>query len=250
MIRKILVIATSTLFAVSAASAAWEAIDTFEDYADQAALEAVWSVDLDPDGEGGGISVIADPTDAGNMVMQHTAGATTAETGSYNHRAWRTMPAVASGKATIYLRFAVPNVTIDGTELAGVVDEVWGITPVDEPTAYGDYSMLSRQEFDFSLDVYNTDTYVLMTDNLPGNTWYEWWYSFDHDTRTFDAYIKGGTLYPEMTKLNADPFGYRNATIEPLDTILLTSSAGTPSCRRLWMRPLLMISTSIRLVKT
>ena len=61
--------------------------------------------------------------------------------------------------------------------------------PVDEPTAYGDYSMLSRQEFDFSLDVYNTDGYILHNEALPGNTWYEWWYVFDHDTRTFETLV-------------------------------------------------------------
>ena len=226
--RKIIATTLSSVLVATAANAAWQTVDDFEGYADQAALQAVWTEDADTDGSGGEISVVADPFDATNKVLRKPQGVTTNDTGgTYNHRAWRSIPAVVSGKATFYLRFAVPDILAGDVTVPGIVDEVWGLTPVDVPTGYGDYSALARIEFDGSFDVYNTTTYELFQSTMPDNTWYEFWYVLDHDTRTFDAYVKGGTAYPDMTKLNTTPFGYRNATIEPIDIFLLTSSAGT-----------------------
>jgi len=225
MIRKILILTLSSAISAALSYGAWEKVDDFESYADQSALDAVWTQDNDVDGSGGG-GVLLD--DSGNKVLQFNMGATTADSGTYNVRFYRAIPNFepASGKKTFYFRFAIPTVMDGSTEVPGVVDLVWGLSPVDDPTAYGDYSPLGRQQFNQAFDIYDTTTYVEVTDNLPGATWYEIWWIVDTDTRTVDVHIKGGDAYPTQT-LVADDYGWRNQTVEALDRFLLTSSAGT-----------------------
>ena len=227
MIRKILILALSSAISV-AASYAWDAIDTFDDYADQAALDAVWNfLEDDTEGEGGGGLLVEDPYAAGNMVLQINQGMTTLDTGSYNTRVYRTIPAVGpTGVTTVYWRFAVPSVLDGEVEVDGVVDTVMGLSPVADPSQYSDYSPMFRQEFDGSMDFYNLDTYTMILETTPGSTWYEVWMVQDTDNRTYDAYIMGGETYPSQTQI-VDDFGWRNQTLEALTTIVMTTSAGT-----------------------
>ena len=226
MIRKTLILALSSVVSAALSYGAWDVIDDFEGYADQAALEAVWTQVDDPDGEGGGGVLAEDPFAAGNMVLQVNHGAPTTVTGSYNVHLYRAIPEVGpTGTATVYWRFGVPSVLDGEVEVDGVVDTVMGLSPVDDPTRYADYSPLIRQEFDGTMDFYNRNTYTFRPETLPGSTWNQVWFVVDADNRTYDAYIQGGDAYPTQT-LVADDFGWRNRTLEALDRFLLTASAG------------------------
>jgi hypothetical protein len=228
MIRKILIIASSFALSAAVSYGAWTVVDDFDSYADQAALDAVWTfLEDDTEGEGGGGVLADDPAASGNKVLEVLHGLTTAESGSYNTRVYRAVSGIgATGLTTMYWRFAVPDV-LDGEVLvAGVVDTVMGLSPVDAPSQYSDYSPMFRQEFDGSMDFYNLDTYTLILETLPGDTWYEVWFVIDADNRSYDAYVKGGTAYPTQTQV-VDDFGWRNQTLEVLDTMVMTTSAGT-----------------------
>jgi len=227
MIRKILILTLSSAISAAVSFGAWEMVDDFDSYADQAAFEMVWSKVEDPDdGNGAGGSVIDDPTASGNKVLEFVMGTGTADT-AYNHRLYRAFPNFepASGKKTFYFRYSVPTVMDGSNEVPGVIDMVWGLSPVDAPTQYADYAPLGRQEFNQSLDIYDTADYVEITDNLPGAVWYEMWWVVDTDNRTVDVHIQGGDAYTSQT-LIADDYGWRNQTVEAIDVFLLTSSAG------------------------
>jgi hypothetical protein len=217
----------------------WQMLDNFE----TGDLSRGWTIQWrEGAGTGGGLEVIDDPiAAAGNRVGSFTPGEANSST-AYNVRAWIDIPPLEPGNtaATLYLRFALPEVSFGGQFFIAQVDTVWGLTPVEVPAGYGDYTTLMRVEFDNSYDVYdgriNPDTslvegYKIIRDTLTANVWYEVWMVMNHQAREYKVYTRGGPEFPEQVQIF--PFAndqwtlYRNPAIEAVTKFLLSSSAGT-----------------------
>ncbi|MDB2499526.1 hypothetical protein N9X40_01585 [bacterium] len=140
-----------------------------------------------------------------------------------------TDPVTESKPVTFYFRMARP--TVEG--VPGEADITWGLsdsTARSEPTAplgYGTYSVLGRIETNGIPDIRDGGDYIdLTTEAIETQTWYEFWFVVDHFTNTFSQYVKGGTDFPAQTMVYENA-AYRNATVNPLDTLLFITSAGT-----------------------
>jgi len=256
MIRKTLLSAVSTAVSVGAVFADWTLVDDMN-YADQAAMDAVWKADpIDTDGENGGPVRAEDPADSTNLVLQMNMGAPIVDD-TYNARAIRSLPAGSeiTGMGTTYFRIKVPTVDVGGTSLRAVVDLVWGLStrePIADPATpdpvteveggYNDFSVLARNDFDASFDVYdfgNPDgSYqTVLVDGTTADEWYQIWYVSDHVNNAFKVYAQGGTEFPTQTLVYPDPdtdthppIGWsaeRSPSLESLKTFLMYSSAGS-----------------------
>jgi hypothetical protein len=188
-------------------------------------------------------TVVTDPVNATNQVLSVFPGATLDPT--LNLRVYRKIPEFTNEYATFYMRFMQPFVTREGVEVKAQVDAVFGLTSVDEPTAYGDYSTAVRIDFDNSFDIYDGDRqeadpsrlkgYQKIRDEvqqLTGGVWYELWMVVDTFNLTYQLWVKGGPEYPDQTLVY--PFGgdttkfvsWRNTTLDFLDVFVITTSAG------------------------
>jgi len=255
MINKTLLIVVSTVASVGVALADWTLVDEMN-YADQAAMDAVWKADpVDADGENGGPVPAVDPTDATNNVLQMNMGAPIVDS-TYNARAIRSLPAGAeiTGSGTTYFRIMVPTVDVGGTQVRAVVDLVWGLStrmPIADPLApdpstevagsYNDFSVLARNDFDGSFDVYDFQNpdgsyQTILTDGTAADEWYQIWYVSDHANNAFKVYVQGGTEFPSQTLVyppasdTHPPIGWsneRSPSVESLKTFLMYSSAGS-----------------------
>jgi len=255
MIKKTVLLAVSTAISAGMAFADWTKVDDM-DYADQAAMDAVWSPHpLDPDGDGGG-AVVAELE--GNKVLQMNMGAFS-ETSGYNARAIRSIPEIA-GAGTIYVRMMVPTVDVGGTPLTALVDAVFGAGyrfPIADPEnpdeatevvgSYNDFSLLGGPRFktDFpEINFYDfghpDDTYATIPalEGAPtADEWYEVWFVLDHANNGYKVYMRGGPELPEQTLVfplddpdTHPPIGWgaerAPSLTEPIRTFLIYSSAG------------------------
>lgn len=216
----------------------FQKVDDFENYTAGEQPPTPWTVFQ----EEGNFStrptatVVADPFNAGQgLVLAINPGVSTT-TSTLNQNIERalsqgqqiTHPETESKLATLYFKVARP--LIDG--VAGASNLTWGMVadekrdPVTGLHGYGSYSVLGRIEADGIIDIRDGASYVDLTDRALGTeTYYEIWFIVDHFNSTFSQYIKGGADYAKQTLLHEDA-EFRNATWDPLETILFISTAG------------------------
>ena len=197
------------------------------------------------------IRVVEDPFDLGQGNVLEIFPGVPLSTSSLNHTITRSLSENQSIRnnfddldavSTFYFKIARP--LVDG--VPGEADLTWGM--VADPEArtnedgtinpihtYGSYSVLGRIETNGSLDIRDGGDYIDFQEDgvetMDTQTWYEFWFVVHHFSFTFEQYIRGGTDYPVQTKITWDgnPDGkaaYRRQAVDPLDTILLITSAG------------------------
>ncbi len=251
--KVILTVAFTWLTTSGAFAAGWTLVDNME-YADTPALLNTWKptlLDTPDDGTGGGAVSAVDPGDANNKVLEVDPGVAIGTT-AYNQFIARSLPAGTeiSGMGTLFFRVKVPNVDIGGTLVRAVADVTWGLSwrkPVADPLnpdpateiagSYGDYSVVARNEFDNSFDVFDqsaSPTYqTVLVDGITADTWYDIWYVLDHANNQFKVYARGPQLGNGTDVTLVYPFtagtwaAERSPSLEPLQSFLLYSSAGT-----------------------
>lgn len=239
----ILILILSLLLGTAIAHGAWTEVDTFED----GNLDD-WTLLLDEEGtlnpdDPATITIVPDPTGTDNNVMAMYAGGIIENTvNAHAHRPLNpaiTDPGIGNEDqaATFFFRVLRPQVEVDGVSVPGQLDHVWGLLDSvvdDNPSAYGDYSVMSRYAHNKGgvMDVHDGGYTAVGLDDGEGgkqpmatDTWYSLWYVIRHGQNTFDLYIQGGDQFPEQTLLyeNAE---YRKKTFEPLITFAITTSAG------------------------
>lgn len=152
----------------------------------------------------GSISIVDDPFSEGNPVMEIFPGLQQ-ESGTNNHRTWIRIPAIEYGKVgTLYFRIGIVNPVIDGQEVPAQVSPVWGVTPVDEPTSWGDYSSATFFGFANNFAVYDggpqeddptrQKSYQTVLEDFTRNTWYEIWTlirNIEDGQQDYQVYVKG-----------------------------------------------------------
>lgn len=193
------------LLAAPLANAQWQAVKTFEN----GSLSGV-AAGFSPaeDNMNGGLSIIPDPTDATNQgVLQIDPGVFTNGTDTHNVWAVINMPDI-TGTATVYSR-----------QMRGeLVDIVWGTAPSaeGEPSSYGNFSSALRWELDGIFDYREGSEGYREIDGASSTemVWYESWLVVDVATNTYDAFIKGGTEFPEVTQVVNDA-AFRNQSTDP-----------------------------------
>ena len=188
------------------------------------------------------IQVVEDPFNLGQGNVLEIYPGVPLSTSSLNHTTTRSLSDDQSIKilpefSTFYFRIARPLVN----GVPGEADMTWGLVTDtakgENPIhAYGSYSVLGRLEANGGIDIRDGGSYINLQDVNAGEgmdtqTWYEFWFVVNHLNNTFEQYIKGGTDFPVQTKMTWDGnpdgnAGYRNETGEPLDTILIITSAG------------------------
>lgn len=211
----------------------WQLIDDFED-----GDASDWSVSLDAQDtvqENGSLAVIDDPFDSGQGKVLAVDPGVSGE-GTHHVTAWLglpegmqvTDPFPETRLSTLYFKVGRP--TVGGAP--GELDITWGLTTSatlsgpDDVYSYGDYSVLGRYEADGIMDIRNGGSYVdLASEALDTNVYYEIWFVIDHSLNRFTQYLRGGSDFPEQTKVFENA-AYRNATFQNLDTLLLITSAG------------------------
>lgn len=237
--------------------AQWQMIDDFESYTAGTELDpdhsnvatGDWNFYRSDDANYATIPMwgpVADPGDGSQGLVLELDPGVPSETLGGNTTIERAVPTSAqivdpfpaTTKATFYFKYYRP--LVDGSPAES--DTTWGMVAEsarNETTgihAYGSYSVLGRTEIDGIIDIRDGGTYTnLTTSALQTNTWYEFWFVVDHGVNTFTQYIKGGTDFPEITQLPAgSPINaaYRNATVDPLETILFITTTGGADDRK------------------
>jgi hypothetical protein len=214
--KKTYIAATLLALLIAPAShAAWALVNNFE-AADATANIGVGHSPLVADGGNGGISVIADPSNASNKVLQLDAGTFANGTDTNNVWFWINLPTTAA-KATVYSRFA---------KSGQLVDAVWGTSPVAEPASYGDFSTALRVELDGIFDYrQGSEGYPeIIGSSSSISTWYDTWFVVDVATNTYDAWIKGG-IYTGATKVVTGAV-FRNQSTDPQNRFYARVTSG------------------------
>ncbi len=217
--------------------------------------ESPWWNDLDVEADRAtnpSIRVVEDPFNLNQGNVLEIYPGVPLSTSSLNHTITRSLAddqAIqidfddVSQVSTFYFRVGRPLVN----GVPGEADLTWGMTAEPEGRtnedgsinrihAYGSYTVLGRIEANGGIDIRDGGNYINLQDTAAGEametqTWYEIWFVVNPFNRTFEQYIKGGTNYPEQTKMTWDgnPDGnaaFRNQLLAPLDTILFITSAG------------------------
>ncbi len=190
------------LLAAPLANAQWQGVNNF----DSGSLTGV-SVAFSPeeDNMNGGISIIPDPDNTTEGVLQLDPGVFTNGTDTHNVWFWVNLPDI-TGTATVYNRIMRGE----------LVDIVWGTSPTDMPASYGDFSSALRLELDGIFDYREGSDGYVEIDGASSTemTWYETWLVVDVATNTYDAFIKGGTEFPDVTQVVNDA-AFRNQSTDP-----------------------------------
>jgi hypothetical protein len=130
--------------------------------------------------------------------------------------------------STVYLKIGRPEVH----GVAGEVNVTLGMAAEAERRhaeifAFPEYSVLARYAISGRMEYRDGDRYKIMYPfPFDTDTYYEIWFVIDHSNNTFDLYIRGGSQFPNVTKL-ATAAKYRHETLNTLDSLLLI--AGTDS---------------------
>ena len=187
------------------------------------------------------IKVVEDPFNMGQGKVLEIYPGVPLSTSSLNHTTIRSLSEDQSIKinlddltevSTFYFKVARP--LVEGAP--GEADMTWGLVSDtargdSNIHAYGSYSVLGRIEANGGLDIRDDGDYINLQDVDAGEamdtqTWYEFWFVVKPGEWTFSQYIRGGTDYPTQTLVYEDA-GFRNDTTDPLDTILIITSAGS-----------------------
>ena len=199
------------LVAAPASQAAWTLVNDFE----AGVTTGITLGNTDPLATGNGdISVIADPANASNMVLQLDPG--TFANGTDTNNTWFVLPfADVTTTGTLYTRFY----------LAGpLVDIVMGTSHVAEPGSYGDYSAIARVELDTILDYHDGSYTEVIGSSVSAGTWYDLWIAMDVTANTYDVWIKG-TGWPSATKV-ATGADFRSNSVDPQNRMYCRMSTG------------------------
>ena len=214
--------------------------------------EGPWWNDLDVEADRATnphIRVVEDPFNLGQGQVLEIYPGVPLSTSSLNHTTTRSLSddqAIkfsATSVSTFYFKVGRPLVN----GVPGEADLTWGLAAEPESRtntdgtinplhAYGSYSVLGRIETNGGIDIRDGGNYINLQDTAAGEamdtqTWYEFWFVVNTLTNTSQQYIRGGTDFPEITKMTWDGnpdgnAGYRFETGAPLDTILFITSAG------------------------
>lgn len=249
-----------SVFCVGSLFAEFQKVDDFEDLTEDMEVSTPWTLfkEMGNFQVQATATVVADPFNLGQgKVLALDPGVPLpTTTDSLNHTIERAVPEeqqiwVTNPKATFYFKVGRPLVAGN----PGEADLTWGMAAsgeratADGPLGYGQYSVLGRIEIDGRIDIRGatadgTNYFNLMTedDGIETQTYYEIWFVVDYLTNTFEQYVKGGTNYPEQTKMTWAGFDpqtraegmvdkglFRAEPDTPLDTILFISTAGNPS---------------------
>lgn len=231
--KKIL-LTLSSIFVVGSLSATFQKIDDFESGLSDSitVIQEEGNFATSPS-----TTIVADPFDAGQGNVLAINPGVPSTTDALNQTVEYALaeglqvtdPITESKPVTFYFRMARP--TVEG--VPGEADITWGMadsTARSESTAplgYGTYSVLGRIETNGIPDIRDGGDYIdLTTEAIETQTWYEFWFVVDHFTSTFTQYVKGGSDFPTQTMVYENA-NYRNVTVNPLDTVLFITSAGT-----------------------
>jgi len=236
--------ALALVFFSSLVSAEWTLIEDWEDgNADG------WFItrDQNPEATGSGHRFFTDPEDPSNTVHYLQTDGIGENFANYFAATNLPQPVGADDVATLYFRyyqtasfnavhFGLTHVTVDPA-----------LTPEEQlqTHSFGSYEVLVKMHEDAGFQVRDGNTYKFINEfgDMENNVWYEFWVVMDNSDSTFKTYVKGGERFPEQTlllvpELNEDdePTGntfddalYRNATGEPLTTLLMAAFGGRPS---------------------
>ena len=202
------------LCAAPVVQAEFELVNNFES-GDTAGVTFVTSP-LAADGGNGSIEAVADPADASNTVLQLNPGVFANDTDTNNTWFYLTLPDI-TGKATLYSRISRGD----------LVDIVWGTSPTAEPGSYGDFSSALRMEIDGLFDYREgSEGYLdIIGGSSESGAWYETWFVIDVATNTYDAWIKGGTVYATATKVVTGA-AFRNQSTDPQNRFYARATTG------------------------
>lgn len=184
------------------ASAAWVLVDDFSGSSpgpltgQSSALGTTWSAP-------GVYSVIADPTNPGNQVLQANMGANSGNR-------WAFLPLgtqeIADGTSgTLFFRY----------RREGAVDANIGLTDVNSPGGFGDYRVQLNTQTDDPSDfqLRNGGSFnTLDSPSFDDGTWYHVWMTADNAADTFHVHIlDAGTGAGQAFQLAAPPASFSGA---------------------------------------
>jgi hypothetical protein len=203
----------SALLAAPFAQAAWESVNNF----DSGSTSGITVARSNDEPTNGGISLIVDPDDASKGILEMDPGIFGGD-GTQTHNVWISIPfSDISATGTLYARM----------KRGELVDVVWGTSPTAEPASYGDYSSALRWEIDGIFDYREgSDGYPEVTNgSSTADVWYETWFVLNSTNQTYDAYIKGGTEFPEQTQV-ATGAAFRKQGTDPQNRFYVRMSTG------------------------
>lgn len=203
----------SALLAAPFAQAAWESVNNF----DSGSTSGITVARSNDEPTNGGISLIVDPDDATKGILEMDPGVFGGD-GTQTHNVWISIPfSDISATGTLYARM----------KRGELVDVVWGTSPTAEPASYGDYSSALRWEIDGIFDYREgSDGYPEVTNgSSTADVWYETWFVLNSTNQTYDAYIKGGTEFPEQTQV-ATGAAFRKQGTDPQNRFYVRMSTG------------------------
>jgi hypothetical protein len=203
----------SALLAAPFAQAAWESVNNF----DSGSTSGITVARSNDEPTNGGISLIADPDDASKGILEMDPGIFGGD-GTQTHNVWISIPfSDISATGTLYARM----------KRGELVDVVWGTSPTAEPASYGDYSSALRWEIDGIFDYREgSDGYPEVANgSSTADVWYETWFVLNSTNQTYDAYIKGGTEFPEQTQV-ATGAAFRKQGTDPQNRFYVRMSTG------------------------
>jgi hypothetical protein len=134
----------------------------------------------------------------------------------------------ATGKrATWYLRIGQPSV--DG--VPGDVYLSWGLASESnlnhQFTTNNKFSLMGRNNRKGIMAFCDGKRFrKVYPSPLDTDTYYELWYVVDHERNTYDLHVRGGSQFPEITRVAKDA-GYRTETSEMLDYLVLITDPGS-----------------------
>jgi hypothetical protein len=209
---KIALLATA-LLVTPFAQAAWESVNNF----DSGSTAGITLTRTFPEETtNGGITIIADPTDATKGILEMDPGVFGGD-GTQTFNIWISIPFPdIAAVGTVYNRI----------QFGELVDVVWGTSPVAEPASYGDFSSALRMELDGIFDYREgADGYPEIAGGArEDDTWYETWFVLDSTTQTYDAYIKGGD-WAEQTQIVTGA-AFRKQGTDPQNRFYMRMSTG------------------------
>jgi hypothetical protein len=209
-----LLAALLSLSVVSAAFAEFEAVHTFETGGTDGITFGTSPIIAD--GGNGSITVIDDPYEAGNKVLELTPGVFA--NGTDTNNTWFDLPFPAiTGKGTVYTRVA---------KKGDIVDIVIGTTHVAVPAAYGDFSSIFRIEADTIIDYHDGSYTEVAGSSTEAGKWYELWIVIDTPANTYDLWVKGGNVYPTATKI-ASGADFRSNSTDAQNRFYARMTAGS-----------------------
>lgn len=224
--HSILLIALASVVALPA-SAAWVLIDDFNASSTGAldnqssAIGTTWSAS-------GVYSVVADPTNPGNQVLQATMGGS----GQFAFLPLGSNEIANNTEGTLFFRY----------RREGTVDANVGLTNVNSPGAFGDYRVqLNTQPGSPSaFQVRDGGSFTTLgSPPFDSGTWYHVWMTPDNASDTYQVHIlDAGTGAGETFQMTAPPasasgavstFGFRESVGDAIDRFFLGVNASSQS---------------------